>query len=783
MIRKHPVLVNFLLFLLCVFCAFAVRTWHYNTSVELIGDIIRDDPDAGKTQQPGAFRKLFPRYHRNFAPFTIESAMMFAYAQDVALGKGVPKSDPRLAGMEDLPPYAQMNMGLEWFLGWGWRLRSRLFRDPEPTANELCFQDVPAMAQWMSLQLRLWASLTTGFLFLWLLAMRCPRGLALLGALIHAVALAAVARSTGQDFVRGEFCIPLYTACLALVWSISARPRITRPRIWKYALLSIQYVLLFFASFLAFVTWDLCQMLFGVWVLCELLGYVLGFRINRARMIAWGVIACAILLNAAFVPFNVTYGLIRAPLVCVALPSLLVVCVVSLLRLPDRLRRPWFRLLPALLLPILLYVFWRVAINTPEYASSYEHFSRTMASKIRYMNMKPPDPDMLDYDSRIMWTPSMHSATWEIATSFFPSLYFGRKLNFTLFRFLFGDLPLTLTFFYLLLVGSTLFRAPRHTVARGLRIDLMPILFTVGFTAGFIYIVRYHEFLILFLCASLPLLMRDWLRAFRADPAKIDPAEAYTVIYRKPRLLMSVRVFLLLCCAFLLFWETWASFTGRRRYTGDVRFAETARLIAWFRSEKESVKGKVVAANFTVGPMLMAYAGTGITMNPQFGLKRIRDATEEYIHALYAPDESELLSYCEKYHADYVLYGVGSVQDMSPNSLRYIAGAKEIPPRSPANLMQYRPDSLRWFVRIDPPPSLRGLSNAYRLFKVITPEKRRQAAKLAFEARDAQRRGDWTGSDRLVREALSLDPASDIARDVYCTLHRRYPEVGLHGVE
>ena len=46
MIRKHPVLVNFLLFLLCVFCAFAVRTWHYNTSVEILREVIRDDPDA-----------------------------------------------------------------------------------------------------------------------------------------------------------------------------------------------------------------------------------------------------------------------------------------------------------------------------------------------------------------------------------------------------------------------------------------------------------------------------------------------------------------------------------------------------------------------------------------------------------------------------------------------------------------------------------------------------------------------------------------------------------------
>lgn len=767
--NRHPGLLTAMLFLFVVLTSFCVRTWHYNNAVEQLRPMIRDTAPASD-EKHGPLRKLFPLYHNNFSPFTIESAMMFAYARDIAEGRGVPSSDPRLAGMEDLPPYAQMNMGLEWFLGWGWRYLGRFLPWPAPTVDERCFQETPAMAQWMSTQLRLWASLTSGFLFLWLLAMRCPRTLACAGGLLHAVALAAVARSTGQDIVRGEFCIPLFTACLALAWSLYAKPKL-----WKYAAL-------FLCSFLAFVTWDLCQMLFGIWVLCELLHFLLGYRFTKSRMTVWGVIAAAILLNAAFVPFNRAYSLWRAPILWSALPALGCVFLCQELRGLRFFRRRAARLIPALVLPFMLYGIWSVTVNTPEYASNYSHFSKTMKSKLKFRNVKPYDPEKLDYDSRILWTPSMHSATWDIAVSFFPSFQFGRLLKTPLLRFLFGHLPLTLAFFYLLLVCTLLFSIPRREILNSARISLMPVVLTVGFTAGFIYIVRYHEFLILFLAAALPLLMRDYLRAFRVSPAKININEAYTKLYSNKRFMKTIRGLLLAAAAFLLFWESVSSLGSERKYTGDVPMAATAQLIAWFHDAGDAVKGKIVAANLTTGPMLMAYAGTGITMNPQFGLKRIRDATEEFIRAMFTGDENILLDYCEKYHADYVLYNKGTVFDMTPCSLRYIAAAKKIDPKSPANLMYYHPGHLRWFCRIPAPNNLGELNATFNLFKVIRPEDRKKAALLAFEAQDEKYRGAAERAGNCVRQALNLDPANSMAREIYAELYGKYPEIQLEGL-
>ena len=97
--------------------AFFVRTYHYNLAVYDLNAVIQDIPVKDRDPEPGFFRRFLPLPHQNFSPFTIESAMMYSYAQDIALGKGVPAEDPSLCAIEDIPPYAQMNMALEWFLG------------------------------------------------------------------------------------------------------------------------------------------------------------------------------------------------------------------------------------------------------------------------------------------------------------------------------------------------------------------------------------------------------------------------------------------------------------------------------------------------------------------------------------------------------------------------------------------------------------------------------------------------------------------------------------------
>ena len=107
----HRRLWNTFLFLVILLTAFSMRTYHYNTSVEMLDTIIGDVPQRERVHR-SFFERFLPLRHNNFSPFTIESAMMYSYSEDIAEGKGVPERDETLKHMEDIPPYAQMNMAL-----------------------------------------------------------------------------------------------------------------------------------------------------------------------------------------------------------------------------------------------------------------------------------------------------------------------------------------------------------------------------------------------------------------------------------------------------------------------------------------------------------------------------------------------------------------------------------------------------------------------------------------------------------------------------------------------
>ena len=190
--RKHAAAGKFLLFLICVLTAFAVRTHNYNREAEAIAAVIGDQPAVRQS----FFGKFLPVAHHNFMPYSIECAMMFGYIQDIAAGRGVPSVDKNLHGLEDIAPYRQMIMGLEWFLGWGYRIKSLFAQDPAPSPEELRYQDNVYLAQWTAFQLRLWISLSSGFLFLLLLVLKCRTRLAFFGGMFHAVAISAVPSST-----------------------------------------------------------------------------------------------------------------------------------------------------------------------------------------------------------------------------------------------------------------------------------------------------------------------------------------------------------------------------------------------------------------------------------------------------------------------------------------------------------------------------------------------------------------------------------------------------------
>ena len=744
--RPGTFLKNAVLFLICVMTSFFIKTCHYNMEAARMASMIRDSTPLWHRD----LRDALPLQRPNFMPYSIESAMMFAYAQDVAEGRSIPARDPRLAYLPDVPPYAQMNMALEWVLGWSWRIRTMIIPEKKPSASELRYQDHPEFAAWCAVNVRFWTALIPGLIFLWLLALRTPSGLAFAGGMLHAVSVAAIARATGQDIVRGDLCIPLIILCFVLAHSFYGRPKR-----WKLLFLGM-------AAFAAFAAWDLSRLLFGAWGCYEIFRSLAGGKTGWKRRSVWIVIASAIILNALLVPFNVTYGLIMSPLVCILLPLLL-----------FQLFVPKMAFLKRMLLFVsvwgVLWCFYVFFVDNPGYRANYSHFAETMRAKWEFYNVKPLDPSKLSYDARIMWTPSMHSADWKQSVSFFPSLgslpLMKARRGPAAFQYTWNLAPITLSLVLLLLVLGGLFTPIRSSILLSLPRSLLPAFFTLGFLVGFYYIVRYHEFVIIFLSLLFALTLHAVLRGLRAYKNRTGR-------------FLKITVSILAVLSILL--EFYAVSGRSRIYGQDVYYRETAELIAWFR--QNDLKGSTVLADFTTGPMLMAYCGTNLVLQPQFGMEPIRRPVERYLKLLYHGDESDLNEFCGKYNVKWMVYDRGTVGPLHPYSIRYIADAEEFSRKSPAYRMYYEPEKMTGFFPVEPPAEYSVLSRKFTVFKVISFDDRMEGLRLFTEARKAFLRKDRREADRILKKSLELDPGSEESRELFFLLHGRMPKLTLKGI-
>ncbi len=768
---KKAFLFTFLLFLLCVFTAFAMRTHNYNREAESMAKLVKVSSD---TPSPALSftRKFFPAYHKNFMPYTIECAMMFYYTQEIAAGKSISSRASELHGLEDIAPYRQMIMGLEWFLGWSWRIKKALLGTKTASEEELLYQDNPDLANFVPIQLRLWMSLSSGFIFLLLLVLGCSKKQALFGGIFHAVAISAIARSTGQDIIRGNFAMPFITGTLLLLFSIYKKEKS-----WKY-------LLLFFTSFCAFAFWDLSLGLFSSFTLFEILRLLITGEMKKERFKSWLSIAFAAIFNALFVPFNQTYLMIMSPLVTVFLPAFILTgCIIMKYRFSTAKRVCFI-----LAVFSILYFFWHIAIKNPEYLSAYSHFSELTKAKLQFNNVKPSDPSLLSYDARMLWTPAMHSANWKILRTMFPALaVFTGGTSFQGGMKVFSELlaiPFAAGLYFFLLLFLPLFSRGARRLRRQMPKMFFFHFFTILFFAAFIYIVRYHEFVIIFLAVSLTMLLHDSAILLRIKYNMLrkenDRKKMRLFFYG---ILKKLPAFL---AVFILILETLVSLLGNRVYSSDVHLRQTAALIQWFR--KENTAGKCVITDFTVGPMLLCYAKCAIAMQPQFGLERIRKPTEEYLNLLYHGKEKDLAKFCNKLNADYFIHNAGYLGKPHIYSERYIANAKNLKADSPVVLMRYRPDLLRYFCKIDPPqkkgyPFPGEISGIYTVFKVIKPENRIESMRLSFQGERFFREGKKQQAAQCAKKAFLLDPLSFRAKNLCLKLFGNIPRLTLSGAE
>ncbi len=668
-----------------------------------------------------------------FVPFTIESAMAFNYAWRIASGElDFLGPDMRLCGLEKLDVDRQFNVGNEYFLGYGYRLKKLLAGTPELSEKDRVHEDDPFFSSWARFQLRAWASLATALLFISLRFMGAPASLAIAGALLHCVSPAAIARYTGQDIVGGAFALPFLMATYAL--AMSSMRRMSNAK-------SAAFCICAFASIAA---WDMTQVVFSAVSVLELGRLAAGGGTGRARGRLWLGLAASVLLASALVPYHREHLLICSPLVIFLLPA-----VILSQRLFPRRIFGWGRLAKIAGIALCLFAVSSFAGRTSGYAERYSHFSELMKAKLRFGNVKPANPALLNFDARVLWTPAMHSADRLILKSYFPAALYL--------------LPALAIFAAAFAACSERFRASLRFRTGWL---LLNSAFLVFYLVSFFYIVRYHVFLALFMCLLLPQVIFVFRRAGRS------------VMGGFAANCTGFALWTILSLAFLA--ESLATARQTRSYQ-DCFYGEVSNLIAWCRSE--GVSDKIFLADMEISPMLLAYCSAGIVLQPKFELGITRRTFEEYTKLLYHGTERDLMKFCQARSVDYYVYDKGLAGPMHIYNMRYFANAPSLEPNCPARLMHEASSvkKLRYFHEVAPPEQFRALERRYRVFKVVSDDNSVDSARWALDGREFLKKGNFDMARRLAKAAVYADPNNYSARLFYAEIYGEAAKIRLRG--
>ncbi|MEM4247954.1 MAG: hypothetical protein QXH80_01695, partial [Candidatus Nanoarchaeia archaeon] len=621
--------------------------------------------------------------------------------------------------LEEKKVSEQMSLGLEYFLGYAYKLKKMILG--APNKHDTRFEDNPDFTHFARRQIRFWISLTAGIIFLWLVLAKQPIWSSLIFSLIYAVSPAAISRATGQDLIRELFAIPFIAAFFMFfhLWLLK------RLRFFIFAsMLSL---------FCALAFWDMSQLCLAIWGTWELLRLSFGSPINSKRRLFYFSVFGTGFLAWLIVPYLRCHAFIFSPPMSVILPSIILLSFIK----SDRIKI--FKRIAIVFSTLIVILALRYFLSPLfSYGENYEHFLNLIISKIRFMNVKPANPSLLDFDSRILWTPALHSAT------------------FRTFRFLFPALPWLIG---IILIGILFLPAvQRKEIFVNASLPLFTGLF---FLFLFIFMVRFHVLSIIFLTVSGGFLLGPIIRKVKKRSFKI---------------LLGV----ILCLVFaaeadfslLLLQE------GGRSYEGEY-LEETIELIRWFR--EADIKGKTVLAGFTISPMLKAYCGAKIVLQPKFELPQTRNAVENYLKTIYKGTEKDFKDFCAKYNVDFYVFDKGYNGPLHPYSSRYCADAENFERTAPVFRMYHKNErtKLRGFYEIIPPPKFSSLNSKYLLFKVIDNKDFSDSLKYVEMACEALKNHNIMEACANAEKAVYLDPFSYKARIIYAEIFAKPAEIKL----
>lgn len=524
----------------------------------------------------------------------------------------------------------------------------------------------------------------------------------LFSGLLYAVSIAGVLRSTGLELARENFAIPLLLAGYVFA-ALYVQPS------------SLRYRGLYGASAALFmgvslIGWDMIQ--------CVVMMITLGFSLhvlargasldrNLVKLLAWlfmGIIGVGILH-----PYYRYHGLLGSPLILWLAGILAFAWFQGLRRsgVADDARIRWLFPLSAIIGLVLLATLMGLGKN---YSSSYGHFAELIWAKLKFLNVKPSDPGLLTFSQRIMWVPSLHSATWELTKWLFP-----------------------FTFWVVLLVALAVLVRSRR------RIDPMAahwILFFGLSTLAYVFLVRFHVFVALSVSV-----LAGWL---------LGSCRTTTPF--------AVRAMIGLLLSFSVMAEANHTISQKEQMgRPNVYYNELEELAVWLR---EHVAPEPVLANMGVSAFIAAYGKCPVVLHPKFEDRFIRDRMEQYGHMMFGGSEKELRDWMDELGVKYLVYGKGEFASVSPDmQMRYFVNRMNPPDWVAARKFEREDSSLRYFTRV-------WGNRKYVAYSMLSRADEDASVALADEALSFLQHGRLDDAESLAVRALALDAGQSNALKV-----------------
>lgn len=630
-------------------------------------------------------------------PFTLESALAFRRIQLVYRDGDLPRIDRGIQYPDGVVTRETDTLGAE-------RLYARAAKawpGLMPLAEKV---------RWLHL---MWFLLAVPGMYFWVNWMGGGRFGGFWAAAFYAVAISAVARSTGQELSHENHALPLLLGHLAAeAWRVS-RASTLRSRMaagWISAAL----------AGLALMTWDLVQfylmlaMAWGLW-------RAIRGEFPKDELWTRAVPLMAVLLAAGLRnPYLREHGFWVSPVMGLGWGMLLAGAPAA-----QRARRGTRLVLGLAPLAACL-------VLSRFFLPAYSHFASLLWAKLRFFNIRPEDPSGLTFEQRILWVPALNSTSWALLWRWFPAL--------------------------LVLTGAAVW----GLILRNRRGGPVPAVFTpllfflaVSF-AAFILFFRFQVWVAVFACGLIGLWAgglpgipgagrRRAALGLLAAALALEAAQPwFGPLRRRERRPVAPEA------------KKWRGplFWGRPNVYAD----ETEALMNYLTT---MVAPEPVLANFGISGSIAAYGGCPVVLHPKFESADIRDRVREYGEALFKGTESEFKGWMEAQGATVYVHSMGEFSEIQPGyQMRYMVDALDPAPEAAARLFEQRPEELEHFTAT-------FANRKYRVFRLLhSPVAARLAQTRAAEAREALERGDLDAAEHLAAHALRMDEGADEAREV-----------------